>query len=604
MPDSETDDKKFIEYLQGYLGDSYSYAYNHFQRKDLIQRMFDGDIEPGEYGTMSELYIPVLRSAVKKMMPDIVQYVFPTSGFTSLVPMKGGVTFDAVKEFEQMLDNLMQHRMNIRKSSIPILQDALKFGAGYGIVEKAMVTTEESGVFSVMEKGRFVAKERGMRISSTPQLMPRLRYLQYEQVIPSPDGSDPDSASCVMVIDYYREDEFRDLYKSQEASNDRIYVGDPDKIIEDTRKLEIGGGMYPHFWNIMIMSGETTATMQSKYRKVHEIAVNRSNDKFKAPIMIPVVKYYFKREHVWVANGRTIIMHDKDSYETLRCPVIKASPDIDSNNWWALSDVAASRDMAYGVNAYSNAMMDLLGQYLRPMIVYDQSRYGGSEVPRYEPWGVIPMNGSIKDAFETAKPAPLAPGMLDIGQLMKQNYDEVNMNPLNGQQTPGMVRGGSHAFESLLQTTNGPREMSGLILDMGFIEPLIKQVMIQVQTLPQETYEYIDLKDRTYTENRITLNDVRYAFDVSTDLREKVRNSINEKMADMTMYQQVYKDNPRIRQNEALEMVIGDKEKSRKLMATKAEYEENVKQLQQSANPERPMTQGQQAAQGFAGRNQ
>jgi len=143
-----------------------------------------------------------------------------------------------------------------------------------------------------------------------------------------------------------------------------------------------------------------------------------------------------------------------------------------------------------------------------------------------------------------------------------------------------------------------------MILDMGFIEPLIKQVMIHVQTLPQETYEYIELRDRVYTANRITLNDIRFAFDVSTDIREKIRNSINEKMAEITMYQNVYRDNPRINQEEALELVIGDKEKSRKLMATKEEYEENVRQMQANANPERPMTQGQQAEAGSAGRDQ
>jgi hypothetical protein len=521
MPEQDSTQKDFAEFLQGILSDSYEHAWNHFQRKDLIQRMFDGDIDPNEFGTMSEMYIPILRSAVKKMLPDIVQYVFPSSNFTSLVPLQE-MPYQKVRDFEKALDHVMQHKMQVRKHSIPILQDGLKFGAGYGIVENAMVSTEESGVFSVMEKGRFVSKERGMRLSSTPTLMPRLRYLNYECVIPYPDGSNPDNTSCTMVVDYYREDEFRDLYRAQEQSNERVYMGDPEKIIEETEKLEIGGGSYPHFWNLMVLAGETTLSMQSKYRKIHEMATKRNTKNRKAPLLIPVVKYFFKREHVWVANGRTIIFHDKDSYETLRCPVVKASPDLDSDNWFALSDVAASRDMAYGVNAYNNAMMDLLGQYLRPMIVYDQSRYGGTETPRYEPWGVIPMNGKINDAFSISNPAPIAPGMLDIGQIMKQNYDDINNNPLNGQATPGLVRGGSHAFESLLQTTDGPKELTGMIYDMGFVEPLIKQVMIHMQTMPQDTFEYIELKDRMYVNNRISLNDVR-AHGGDADVRSGVR---------------------------------------------------------------------------------
>lgn len=595
-------EKDFVQFLQGLLSDYYQAAYPHFQRKDLIQRMFDGDIDPGEFGTMSELYIPILRSSVKKMLPEIAQYVFPSSGFTSLIPSKGGVSYDEVRRFEQMLDHVMHQKMNIRMAAMPILQDGLKFGAGYGIVEQAAVTTEESGVFSILEKGKFVNKERGMRIGTKTQLMPRLRYLQYEQVIPSPDGSSPDKASCVCVIDYYREDEFKALYESQAASNEPIYLGDPDEIIKQTEELEIGGGVYPHFWNVMVMAGETTSSMQTKYRKTHEIALKRKSKASKAPTIIPVVKYFFNREHVWVANGRTVMFHDKGSYQTLRCPVVKASPDLDSENWWALSDIAASRDMSYGVNAYSNAMMDLLGQHLRPMLTYDQSRYGGSEVPRHEPWGVIPINGKVTDAFDIVRPAQIAPGMADFGQLMKSDYDMVNGNSMSGNQSPGMVRGGSNAFESLLQTANAQKELTGMIYDMGFIEPLIKQVMIQVQTLPQEEYEYVELKDRMWVNNRITLSDIRFAFDVSTDMREKVRNSIQEKMAEMTMYQQVYRDNPRIRQDVALANVIGDKEKARKLMADDDEYKENLKQMQAAqAQQQQQMTQGEQAAEGFKG---
>lgn len=602
MPEADKD-KELIEYLQGILSEYFTIAYPHFERKAYIQRMFDGDIDPGEFGTMSEIYIPFLRSEVKKAMPEIMEYVFPNTGFTSLRPLQGGIPFDSVRKFEELLDHVLQYKMRVKKYSVPIIQDGLKFGAGYGIVEKSLISAEESSAFSVIEGGKFTVKQRGMRIAATPKLMPRLRYLEYEQVIPSPDGGTPDEASCVIVIDYIREDEFRDLYRSQAASNEPIYKGDPDKIIEDSLSLGIGQGLYPHTWNIQVMAGETTSNMQSRHSKVHEIAMKHSmaNNKH-APITVPVVKYFFKNEHIWVANGRTIIYHDEDSYETLRCPVLKASPDLDSNNWWALSDVAASRDMNYGINAYSNAMMDLLTQYLRPMIVYDQSRYGGSEAPRHQPWGVIPVNGKTTDAFSSVTPPPIAPGMLNVGETMKRDYNDVNHNPLGGQQTPGLVRGGSHAFESLLQTTNGPRELTGMIYDMGFIEPLIKQVMIHMQTLPQEEFEYVELKDRVYTASRISLSDIRYAFDVSTDLREKTRHGINERMAEITMYQNVYKNNPDIRQTVALERVIGDKDASRQLIATQEEREENIRRMQASMNPEKGMTQAEQAVAGGLGR--
>jgi hypothetical protein len=52
-------------------------------------------------------------------------------------------------------------------------------------------------------------------------------------------------------------------------------------------------------------------------------------------------------------------------------------------------------------------------------------------------------------------------------------------------------------------------------------------------------------------------------------------------------------------------MVIGDKEKSRKLIASDEEYQENVRQMQAAASPEQPATtQADQAAAGHQGRNQ
>jgi hypothetical protein len=602
-PDSAHED--FINYLQGMLHDSYTYAIKHFERKNEIQRMFDGDIDEGEFGTMSEIFYPILRTAIKRSLPDIVQYVFPSEGFTKLIPMEPGIPYESLRQFERMLDDVMNHKMNIRKHSIPIIQDGLKFGAGYGIVEKKLYTAEKSGVFSALSNGTFVKKKRTLGITATPMLMPSLRYLNYEQVIPYPDASTPDDSSLVCLIDYLSEQQLRDLYRSQEASNDPIYTGNPDEIIKQTRELGMGGGTHPHFWNVLMCAGETTDSMATKYRKVQNITARRlsAGGQRHAPVLVPVVKYFFKNEHVWVANGRTIIFHDKDSFETLRNPILKASPDLDSNNWWAMSDVASSRDVAYAINAYSNSMMDLLSQYLRPMIVYDENRYNGQEVPKYGPWEVVKVNGKVQDAFSIAQPPPLAPGMLTVGSMMHDRYDELNMNPLNGQQTPGLVRGGSHAFESLLQTTSGPRELTGMIYDLGFIEPLIKQVIIHMQTLPQADYEYIELKDNIYTANRITLDDIRFAFDVSIDLREKNRNSISEKMARLNEYQ-LFRQDPRVDQDMLLEDAIGDAARVRKLIATKEKREQQIKEMQAAAKPEAGMNQAQQAAAGGLGRSQ
>lgn len=587
-----------IDQLQMLLRDSADIAFPHFERKGLIQMMYDGDINPGEYGTSSELYFPVLRTAVKKALPDAIGYAFPPDGFVSLQPTKPGVTFDTVKQFEGALDNVLNNQMQVKMKSIPIFQDAIKFGSGYGLVETESVTVAESGVFTILEDGESKGKRRDLKISSTQKLMPKLTHIPYECVIPSPDASTVDDGNCIMVIHYYRSDEFQDLYKSQEASELKIYKGDPDDIIKDAREKQIDG-VYPHWWNVQSMAGGVTDPHQRKYQKMNDIARRIYSERDENSItIIPVVKYFFNKKQVWLANGDTMIFKDQDSYQTMRKPIIKASLDFDSGNWWALSDIAASRDMAYGINAFNNAMLDMMGQYLRPMMAYDQSRYGGKDAPRYEPYGTIAVNGNIQGAIQTIAPAQLPGGMTQFGQLMNQEYNDANMEPLGGESSPGLVRGGSFAFESLLQTQNAPREFAGMLLDMGFLEPLIYHTMVLMQSLPVEEFEYMELEEKSYVARRIDLNDIRFGFEVNMDTSAKLRKSINDQMANVTMYQNIYKDNPWIKQQEALALVIGNKEHVKLLLKTDKEYQETIKQIQENAakqpeNANSPMTQGQ-----------
>ena len=585
-----------IDTLKSLWNKSLVSAFPHWQRAREIQKMFDGSIDPGEFGTMSELFLPVLRSAVNRSLADAIEYAFPKEGISSLVPTKGGIQYEEIQKLESGLDNVLMNVMDVKRKSIPIIQDALKFGCGYGIVENIAITTAEEGVFSVIDEDGNVATREEMRESSVVQLIPNLRHLDFFSVVPSPDGSTPEDASCVMTFDMYSEDNFRKLYESQEGSKNPIYTGDPDEIIEATKKMGVSS-YNPQWWNQLLCGTENTATMAQKFREQNQVIQSvKDQDKGFNPIQIPVVKFHFNREILWLANGDTLIFHDKDKYETLRKPIIKASLSFDSDNWWALSDAAASRDVARGINIYFNGLLDVMGQYLRPMMAYDTTRYDGDDVPRYQPHGLVGFNGDVSRAFSVINPPQLANGLMQFGDKMQLDYNRFNNEPLNGQATAGMVRGGSFALEDLLQTQNAPREFAGMLLDMGFIKPLVEHVLIKMQTLPQETFEYVDLDGREYVDRRIALKDFKRGFTVSTDLVEKLRKSNNNKMMDLTFYQQVVRGNPLFKESywatkltdtkEDVEFGIRNEEELQK-------YMEQMQQQSQSVQAESPMAQGQ-----------
>ena len=594
MPEDSVDQK--VTYLNRLLYDSTMKAMPYMERKEFIQKLYDGDIAD-MLPTLSDTVIPILRTATQSALADAIPYMFPQTGLVSLQPAEAGMSYDSVRKLEDAVDDMIIHKMQAERKALPIIQDALKFGCGYGIVENKQTVVSRSNVYSVIsDKEEVVTKELVPEV----KVIPSLRYIPYECVIPTPDCSDTENGTCVMFVDYMSEHDFRSLYLAN-TTKDKIYKGSPDEIIDDAKSAGISGGLYPHFFNILTMCGETTNNTYYKLKQMVDMQNSGGGDNPYTPVMIPVVKYFFKGEHIWVVNGTEIIYESKDTFETLRCPVLRAAPNIDSNNWWVLSDIAASKDMALAANSYSNAILDMLTLHIRPPIAYDRLKWDGSEPPKYEPWGSIAVTGRVDDAFKVVAPPPIASGLMGFGDAIEGKYRQMNGDPLNGQASAGMVRGGNNSFESLLQTETGRRELAGVVMDMNFIEPLIQNTIICMQTLPTEEYEYVQLKDRNYVNERITLDEMRYEFDVTIDLKKKARTSQAEDMSRMSMYVQTMANNPRIRQVEAFSWMIGDQEASRTLIASDEEYKKNVEAMQKAQQPQQAQqgqTQGEQAQAG------
>ena len=603
MKDHEQDE--FVSYIQSFFRLAYSYTEPYLRRKDEIQRAFDGDIDPEVWSTLSEIHIPYLRTAVLQAVPFIVNYLFPNTRFLELIPDDDSVTYDQVSRVEQVVENELIYKMKIKESVIKIVQDAVKFGCGYGEVEEYMATQPSREVIRYFEDGNIVEERPRMTLSSPePQL--RLNWIPFESVIPTPDGDNMEDPSCVFRLDSIREDQLRSMYEEDSAlpEEDRIYTGDVEDIIENTRKGNLDGGMFPIWWIMVQMTGDND--MIKKYQRYDQIVkMVQEYKNHMAPVRVPILKAYFKNEHVWLANGNTIIYHITGGNQTLARPIIKASSAIDGGNWFAQSDVSASKDISDGSITFKNALMDLLSYHLNPVTVYNERAMAtANKAPDILPHSKIAVREKTGDAIEYLRPPDVGQGLMALGTDLERELAQSNGQPLNlgGQGTAGLMRGGGGAFESLMQSAMIREEFLGILMEMGLLEPICQHTLMNMQLMNKDRFSFMSKSDKEYIRVTATQSELRHSFGVSVNLSGKLRGGINSESMAIARYLQVYKGNIYIDQQAALDTVNPDKEEAERLRATPEQVQENIRnaQAQAQAQSKPGMTPGEQAVMGGA----
>lgn len=578
-----SEQSKEITYIQELFKDSYDLAKTHFTRFQRIQDAYENK-KPEGWGTMSEIMLPLVRTACEQVLPNIMDYLFPKQNMFRLIPHTP-LPYEKVSAAEAYIEHLMRRRMNIKRPALLTLKDAVKFNIGYGIVESTIITPPKSLVNTILSGGKVVDTYRQMGLGEEREV-PSYRYVHWQQVIPTPDGDTPDDATCVFFVDFIREDILRQMFSGENSP----LSGNVDEIVNATRERKMAGGAFPLWWILTNLSGDSSSI--ARYRHMNEIS--RVNINKNAPVMVPVLKCYFKNEHVWLANGDTKILHEKNKYHTMKCPIVKATLSPDSGNWWACGDIGSGMDVAFGKNTFVNAVMDLMTYYLHPTTIVNRMSVNDSEDVTLAPYGVINAYGPINEAVSFAQPPPLPQGALGIGDYLGQEFSESQGVPrqLQGQGTAGLMRGGAQSFESFLQTTMSRQKLGGSILEDSWLRDVVDRVVIMAQLLVSEEDSYIAEDDinRKYIEKTITTEDLRHAYDVLIDLEDKFRRSIHDRNFDVVLYRDVLSKDPRIDSDAALEWILGDSQVVRRLKASPEKMQQQMQMMQQMQEQSRTAT--------------
>jgi len=555
----------------------FAWCYNNstgdLQRMESFQRMYDNTVNESAWPTVSKMPIPVLFTMVAKALPPIMSGLFPKNQFIRLMPQEEGVDMESVAKVEQAVQQNIINRMRLQHYALATVKDCMKLSVGYGIIEPVSVSPAMSSIATLRRGQKVIQKSRLMQMA--PQkLVERFKYVSPGQVIVSKDGTDFNGHSRVsyaFYLDTYSEQQFRNLFAKspKDGEGTPIMKGNVEEIIAEART----SGFYA---NVPVVN------MIAKLGGVDINMLNKADTRI--PVRIPVLKMYAENEHVWIANGTKIIYSAENQYQTMRTPLVKCSAWPEGDRFYPMSSTEAAQPMGLGVNVWMNAMFDLLTYHLKPMMAYDKTKTG-NKPPERGPNSEIGMAGDVNTGIRFLEPPQMQAGMFTVGEFLQRAYGSaVGQEAFLQEGSPGLLRGGAYAFESLLNTSTARDILTSAILQTGFIEPTVLQTMIYMQLRVQggtnDVYrirEY-NAKQRkeVFRTLEITENDIIHAFDVSLDMPHSGRNETAAKQGALSEFN-VLKGDPMVDQWELRSELLYDESKIRRLLLPK----EDVRKMQE-----------------------
>ncbi|HUT59614.1 MAG TPA: hypothetical protein VNA25_17345 [Phycisphaerae bacterium] len=488
---------------------------NDFERLVALQNTYDNVVKESVWPTISKIPLATAWSSVEEALGPAMEYLFPKQPFVNLIP-DGDVDGEVLRNLEWSLYLMMTHRMRLERATLRSVKDCFKVGVGYGIIEPMTVTPPAA--FDITA-GENTTRQMGVGRPVTTLVY---RYLSPGKVIPYPSGVDfngQDATPIAFHIDMYPEDQFLGMFSDQPHDGETVVLrGDAQKMVDESRTIGMSEQASAADY-IDKLAGRKTG-----------IKGQRATQK-NIPTMVPVLKCYLDNRHVWIFPGKEklIVFDRSNSFSTMRKPLIKWDAWMDADRWFPMSQPEADQRTGWAKNIWLNLFFDLATWSAKRPLLYDSDRM--DDAPEFGPRNAIGIPGDVRTTARFMDP----PGM-DAGSLqMGQEIDSIR-SKITGQKDfteRNFTRGGSHAFQDLLQSSNGRERLRMALLQLGGLEPTAIQTLAYMQVLGgQMDLRFSKAATRRESGNRgdkyteiyeITEDDLKHTFQVVLDLDSKHR---------------------------------------------------------------------------------
>ena len=512
--------------------------------------------------TLSDITFGQARLFVDQALPSIMSRLFGCDNPFEFIPTDKKITYDTARKVRDLILYNMMTTMNLETEGYLTIKEAVKLGSGYGIIEPKIITPPFSEEMIAYTEDTEV-RSREMEIGDV-QTVPSYTYIPYGQVIPTPDGKNPDEVSCVFVLRFYPEDVFRKMLDKKLNPN-TPFSGDAEEIIKYARTNSMDG---------YLRSPRQIAAQIANTDKPVNDRMNKYGSE-KTPVSVPVLQCYARNEHVWFACDKFNMYHKKSSFQTLRCPVVKATFDPDGEIWHTPGIIRPRKSLVRGIETLYNAIMDMFSMIVHPhQVVNADAMQTVGKIPNLQPYGKTVISGAYKtgDVVSWIPPPPMPPFLLDVLNRMEDSNAASAGQPkqLFGQGTPGLVRGGSGAMESLMQSSTGREKMVANTIEKGWYASVVEQTLILTQMLATEKQLLPKLSYNPQTGTNelgfveITRDDIRRVYRIQLSFTEKMSNALAELSKNAMIYDRGIQ-NRFVNPKEAFALLVGDTKQFRQL---------------------------------------
>ena len=574
---SEDSDKKLRKYLALFRL-AWKEARPYFDLANEDVRMFNQDVNP-DRPTLSDITLAQARLFVDQALPPLMSRLFDADNPFDLIPTDAKIEYETARKIRDLVLYNMRTHMQIERNGYLTLREAVKLGKGYGIIEPRIITPPISEEQIVMT-GNEEVRNRVMGIGKT-ELVPGYTCLPFGTVIPTPDGATPDDVSCVFVLRMFQEEPFRKMF-DKKLNPDTPFEGPVEKIIERARSKIFNG---------YLATPRQIATQIASLQRSPAQAMNESGSD--TPVIIPVLQCFSRDEHVWFACDQFEIYSAKAKYQTLRNPVVAATFDPDGSQWFTPGIIRPRRRMIMGSEDFFNAIMDMISMSLHPhQIVNRDALISEDQKTDMQPYGRTYISGSAKaaDVISWAQLPQLPAYVFEAGNKLEEHDTASVGQPksLQGQGTPGLVRGGSGAMESLLQSTSGREKLTARHVEQGWYSSVVENTLVLSQMLAKDKQYLPAIKynpenkggknKNEFNFSEITRSDIRRVYSVQLSFTDKMRNEMAEFSMKTAKYDRLV-ENENVNRQEALAWLIGNDRDYNRLTAG-VNPEDNLKTMQ------------------------
>jgi hypothetical protein len=151
-----------------------------------------------------------------------------------------------------------------------------------------------------------------------------------------------------------------------------------------------------------------------------------------------------------------------------------------------------------------------------------------------------------------------------MGQILDQMHGKANAQQPTAFSSPGLVRGGANALETLIQSSTGRQMLAGCVLKTGGYKATVEKTLILKQMLVGEPGDTIVLENvnpttgkTDYVEVTTSMEDYRNTFRVELNFPEARWNSAAS-MANRTAYFDRCEKHPELFDTRARYEELGD----------------------------------------------